>query len=353
MSVRKAEGRVHRPRSARARGTAGALASTGPPLLLGTPRPRPSCTCSRTRAGRVVVPVMSALGAAGLGLTAWGARRAAERALRPVAAAEAEMADICEATDATRRVSVPPTDDVPARLAARVNGVLDRLERSARQRRTFLTDASHELRTPLTGLRTRIELALAAPGDADLPETLEGALHDVERLHRIVDDLLALARLDAGEEPALEPIDIGALVDAEIAVRTPPVPLNAKVETGIMVEGNPIRLGRLLVNLLANAERHAAGSIEVEVRTDGPEAVVEVCDDGPGIPPAERDRIFDRFTRLDSARSRVDGGSGLGLAVARVIALSHGGSLYAADTGRDDEHATGARFVLRLPLLRR
>ncbi|MBE1534818.1 sensor histidine kinase [Actinomadura algeriensis] len=358
MSVRKAEGRMHRPHSAPARETAAALAVTGPPLLLGTAAAAAVLRVSADARWSVLAPVMAGLSAGGLGLTAWGARRAAERALRPVADAEAEMGDICETADASRRVSVPPTGDAPARLAARVNGVLDRLERSARQRRTFIADASHELRTPLTGLRTRIELALAAPGDADLPETLEGALRDVERLHRIVDDLLALARLDAGEEPALEPVDIGALVEGEIAVRTPPVPLTSKVEIGVLVEGNPIRLGRLLVNLLANAERHAAGSIEVEVRGDGGEAVVEVRDDGPGIPLADRDRVFDRFTRLDTARSRGEGGSGLGLAVARATAVSHGGRLYVADADADagpdrdrDETRTarGARFVLRLP----
>ncbi|RSN58259.1 sensor histidine kinase [Actinomadura sp. WAC 06369] len=352
MSVRKAEGRVHRPRSAPARGTVGALAVTGPPLLLGTVAAAVVLHVFADARWSVLAPVLAALLAAALGLGARAARRAAERALRPVADAEAQMAEILEAADASRRVRVPPTGDAADRLAARINGVLDRLERSGRQRRAFIADASHELRTPLTGLRTRIELALAAPGDADLPETLDGALRDVERLHRIVDDLLALARLDAGEEPAREPVDLGALVESELAVRTAPVPLNAKVETGVIVEGNPIRLGRLLVNLLANAERHAVGLIEVEVRRDGAEAVLEVRDDGPGIPPADRDRVFERFTRLDSARSRVDGGTGLGLAVARATAVSHGGRLYAADTGRDTgREARGARFVLRLPLL--
>ncbi|GGV03003.1 hypothetical protein GCM10010182_21020 [Actinomadura cremea] len=355
MSVRKIEGRGHRPHSAPARGMVGALALTAPPLLLGTAAATTLLHVFADARLSVLAPVMAAVFAVALVLTTWAARRAADRALRPVAKAEAEMGEILRTADAAHRVSVPQTGGPDARLAARVNAVLDRLERSARQRRTFIADASHELRTPLTGLRTRIELALAAPGDADLPESLEGALRDVERLHRIVDDLLALARLDAGEEPAREPLDIGALVEGELAARTSPVPVTAKVETGVLVEGNPIRLGRLLVNLLGNAERHAAGLIEVEVRRDGAEAVVEVRDDGSGVPPADRDRVFDRFTRLDGARSRVDGGSGLGLAVARATAVSHGGRLYLADApdeARDPDHvARGARFVLRLPLI--
>ncbi|WP_176611777.1 cell wall metabolism sensor histidine kinase WalK [Actinomadura sp. WMMB 499] len=374
MAVRKAQGRMHPPRSAPARSTAGALASTAPPLLLTTAAAALVLHAFADADWSVLAPVMAAVFAVALVLTAWSAHRAARRALRPLAEAEAQMREILETADASRRVSVPPTGGADARLAARVNGVLDRLERSSLQRRTFIADASHELRTPLAGLRTRIELALAAPGEAEIPETLEGALRDVERLHRIVDDLLALARLDAGEEPAREPLDIGALVEGELAVRASPVALTAKVETGVLVEGNPIRLGRLLVNLLANAERHAIGLIEVEVRRDGGEAVVEVRDDGPGIPPADRDRVFERFTRLDSARSRADGGSGLGLAVARATAVSHGGHLYAADavTGgsvdgdavtRTDGTAApdgtrgsggparGARLVLRLPLI--
>ncbi|WP_420830924.1 sensor histidine kinase [Actinomadura graeca] len=249
-------------------------------------------------------------------------------------------------SDMARRVEVPSSGDEIARLAARVNAVLARLEGSALQRRAFIADASHELRTPLTGLRTRIELALADPEDSELPDTLRQAVRDIERLHRIVEDLLSLARLDSGEVPDLEEVDLAALVEEELARRTPPVALAAKVEGGVRVEADRSQLCTVLVNLFGNAERHAAAMIEVEVRAQGSDAVVEVRDDGRGIPPADRDRVFERFARLDSARDRGAGGSGLGLAIARQIAMAHGGRLYVADG------MYGARFVLRLPLLR-
>ncbi|GAA4229010.1 hypothetical protein GCM10022254_20490 [Actinomadura meridiana] len=234
-----------------------------------------------------------------------------------------------------------------ARLAGRVRALRDRLEEESLRRRAFVADASHELRTPITALRTRIELILDGPDDGGLDDTLRRSLDDVDRLHQIVDDLLVLASIDAGDLPARERVDLGALVETVTGGRVPPpVPTTIKIEPAVPVVGNPPRLGRLLLNLLANAERHASGGIEVEVRAERGEAVVEVRDDGPGIPPGARDRVFERFTRLDTARSRADGGSGLGLAVARQIAVAHGGRLYAADA------AHGARLVLRLPLAR-
>ncbi|SNR74891.1 His Kinase A (phospho-acceptor) domain-containing protein [Actinomadura mexicana] len=244
------------------------------------------------------------------------------------------------------RVTVPAAGGEAERLAERVNGLLARLEGALMQRRAFISDASHELRTPITGLRTRIELALAAPDDGDAVDTLRHSLADIDRLHRIVEDLFVLARIDSGDIPAREPIDLGVLVEAEAALRTPPVPMVVKVEPGLVVGGDRQRLGHAVGNLLANAERYAAAHIEVEARADGDGAVVEVHDDGPGIPSADRDRVFERFTRLDPARSRDKGGSGLGLSIAREIAVAHGGTLRVADG------SYGARLVLRLPLAR-
>nr|WP_165495275.1 ATP-binding protein [Actinomadura roseirufa] len=284
----------------------------------------------------------AALCAVALPLVAWSAWHAAGGVLRPLEEFEAELDEILTA-DLGRRLDETPGDP-SAGLAHRMNAVLDRLEDAAVRRRAFIADASHELRTPLTGLRARIELALVDPAEADLVETLRYSLRDTERLHRIVEDLFALARMDSGEEPARERIDLGALVEGELAHRAPPVPVTAKVESGVGVEANRLQLSRVLLNLLANAERHAVATIEVEVRGEGAEAVVEVRDDGPGVPPADRDRIFERFSRLDTARDRAAGGSGLGLAIAREIAVGHGGRLYVADT------AHGARLVLRLPL---
>ncbi|MEU6035589.1 HAMP domain-containing sensor histidine kinase [Actinomadura sp. NPDC047616] len=300
------------------------------PWALGSPVP------AVTVAGLCIVVVIVAAG------VTW---RAVGRTLRPVAQMETAMSEITS-TDLSRRMPVPDSADEVARLAATLNATLDRLQRSAEQQRRFVADASHELRTPLTALRTRVELALAAPEESDLLETLRECLDDAERLHHIVEDLLALARLDAGVEPARVPLDLGRLVETELAQRSPRLPVSARVDPGVRVEGNRLQLARLLVNLLTNADRYASGHVEVVVRAEGEEAVVEVCDDGPGIPSADRERVFQRFTRLDTARSRAAGGTGLGLTIARDIAVAHGGRLYVADSLR------GARLMLRLPLLR-
>ncbi|TDC68145.1 hypothetical protein E1200_12555 [Actinomadura sp. GC306] len=288
----------------------------------------------------------TALGLSALALLSAAVLRAVRAALRPVERLNAELAGIEEA-GLGLRVAVPSTGDALEQLAGHVNLLLGRLDETVLRCRSFTADASHELRTPLTGLRTRIELALTAPEDGEAGETLRQSLRDVERLQQIVEDLFVLAGMDSGDDSAREVLDIGALVETEAGRRDPPVPIAVKVEPGLLAEGNRPRLSRLLLNLLANAERHAASLIEVEARADQGEAVVEVRDDGPGIPPADRDRIFERFSRLDSARSRADGGSGLGLAIAREIAVSHSGRLYVGDG------AAGARLVLCIPLARR
>ncbi|MBO2446831.1 HAMP domain-containing protein [Actinomadura barringtoniae] len=295
----------------------------------------------------VLEGVMGGLCLVVLCLVGWAIWAAVGRTLRPVAQIEGEMAEIT-ASDLSRRMPVPDSDDEVARLASTLNATLDRLEAAVGQQRRFVSDASHELRTPITGLRTRVEFALEDPDDTDLVGTLKEALLDAERLHGIVEDLLALARLDSGVAPAREPLDLGAVAAAEVDRRPARVPVTTRLDPGVMVEGNRLQLARLLVNLLANADRHAARAVEVVVRADGDEAVLEVRDDGPGIAEADRERIFERFTRLDAARSRDAGGTGLGLPIARDIAAAHGGRLYVGD--RADGALTGARLILRLPL---
>jgi signal transduction histidine kinase len=312
-------------------------AAAGVLRLLGGARPK------------VLAGVMGPLAAAAGALAAAGARRAAaraaERALLPVRRLREELADIT-AGEPDGRLDVPATGDDVARLAARINLLLDRLETSSAHRRAFIADASHELRTPLAGLRTSIELARADPGDAEIGDMLQHALDDVDRLHHIVEDLFILARLDSGDLPERERLDLGTLVERLVARRSPAVPVTVKAEPGVEVLGSESRLDRALGNLLTNAERYAAGRIEVVARAVGEEALVEVHDDGPGIPPGDRDRVFERFARLDAARSRDRGGSGLGLPIARQIAVAHGGDLYIADGDY------GARLVLRLPRAR-
>jgi len=346
MSVRNAVARVrpHRPGSARARGTLSAIGAAGSLLAASVAMAAVALALLAGVSGTAVLAtVMALLFLAAAGLLGWGVRRAVRGALRPVGRLDSELAR-AEDAEAGARVAVPPTGDDVERLAGRVNGLLARLDDAAMRRRRFISDASHELRTPVAGLRARIELALAAPDEGEPGETLRRSLHDIDRLHQIIDDLFVLARLDNGDAFGREALDLGALIETELGRRDAAVRTAVKVERGLRVEVNPQGLCRVLLNLLANAERHARTRVEVEVSADGDEAVVEVRDDGPGVPPAERERIFELFARLDSARSRADGGSGLGLPVARRIAIAHDGRLYVAD------HPHGARFVLRLPL---
>ncbi|MFJ5733867.1 sensor histidine kinase [Streptomyces paradoxus] len=259
------------------------------------------------------------------------------RALRPVEGIRREMAAITQSEDLARRVPEPDTHDEIARLASTTNETLAALETSVERQRRFVADASHELRSPIASLRTQLEVAAAHPELLDL----DGAVEDTVRLQRLAADLLLLARLDAGERLGDARVDLAGLAREE-----------AEGRTGVTVDAEPAevagsrgQLGRVLANLLDNAQRHARSAVTVSVRREGDLAVVGVADDGDGVPEADRERIFERFVRLDAARSRDDGGAGLGLAIARDVAVRHGGTLTA---GR--EPAGGALFELRLPL---
>ncbi|WP_433247806.1 sensor histidine kinase [Streptosporangium sp. CA-135522] len=281
-----------------------------------------------------------------LTLVGWGTWQVVGRTLAPVRRIRAEMAEITGTADLSRRMTVPERDDEMAELTRAVNATLDRLEQTTENQRRLASDASHELRTPLTGLRTKIELALHDPEAEDPSQTMRSVLTDAERLQAIVDDLLMLARLDAGAQDLPETIDLAGLVTGEVCRRSARHEVVMRLKPEVTVRGNRLQLARLLTNLLANADRHAASEVEVSVDTEGDEAVLEITDDGLGIPADQRERIFQRFTRLDSARSRDAGGTGLGLPIARDIAHAHRGKLYAADNA----NGRGARLVLRLPL---
>ncbi|MCY0952835.1 sensor histidine kinase [Streptomyces sp. H27-S2] len=265
------------------------------------------------------------------------------QALRPVTAIRTGLAAVT-ASELDRRVPDPGGADEIARLARTVNDTLDRLERSDARQRQFTADASHELRNPLAAVRTRLEVALAA-GRPDR-ESVAAALADTERLQGIAADLLLLARLDGGPAPRTEPVDL-ALLAAEDAARRGGSRVAVRVEAGAPVPsaGDPARLERALANLVDNAVRYARTEVVVRAAGDGAgRALLEVADDGPGIPEADRERVFERFVRLDADRGRASGGTGLGLAIAREIARAHGGEVTA---GRGPEG--GARLVLRLP----
>jgi signal transduction histidine kinase len=269
--------------------------------------------------------------------------RVVGRTLGPVEAIRAQLAEI-SATDLSRRVPQPPGQDEIAQLARTANETLDRLERAVARQRQFASDASHELRTPIAGLRANLEDASMHPEDNDLRGVIQSALRDTDRLESIVTDLLLLARIGTGGSTVQEPLDLAALAAAEVGRRAFEVKVVTELAPGVMVRGVRMQLVRLLGNLLDNAERYAESRVTVEVGRRAGQALLVVTDDGIGIAPADRGRVFERFTRLDTARSRDAGGAGLGLAIAREIAQAHGGTL------RIEDHSSGARFALRLPL---
>ncbi|MEU8802865.1 HAMP domain-containing sensor histidine kinase [Spirillospora sp. NPDC048819] len=266
------------------------------------------------------------------------------RALRPVAAIRGELAEITSSGDLTRRVPVPRSRDEVAELAGTTNQTLAALERSVTRQRGFVADAAHELRTPIASLRTQLEVAAAHPRLLDVAELTD----DVVRLQHLAADLLLLARLDAGERPVSpEPVDMAELVRDELRRRPAgarDLAIEADVAEAPSVPGSRVRLARVLSNLLDNAERHAAAGIRVRLGAQDGMAVLRVADDGAGVPPDDRERIFERFVRLDESRSRDDGGAGLGLAITHDVVRAHGGQITVGDAPEG-----GALFEVRLP----
>jgi signal transduction histidine kinase len=273
------------------------------------------------------------------------------RTLRPVEAIRAELAAI-NGNDLSNRVPEPPGRDEIARLARTINSTLARLEgaktqmeRALGRQRQFASDASHELRTPIAGLRMQLEEAQLYPDEIDMQDVLARALKDVDRLQAITTDLLLLARVGTNPHRVLEKVDLAELTRTEIACRTDRLPVRFHLEPGAMVDAVRTQISRVLANLLDNAQQHAQRTVHVELRHAGDRVELAVADDGAGIAETDRERIFERFTRLDAARSRDTGGTGLGLAIARDIASAHNGTLHV-----EDSPTGGARFILRLPL---
>ncbi|WP_328601133.1 sensor histidine kinase [Actinomadura physcomitrii] len=277
-----------------------------------------------------------------LALVAWWTWHTIGRAFAPIDRIRRELSDL-DARDLRQRVFVPHTHGEIQALGETVNATLQRLEEATDRERRFISDASHDLRNPIAGLHVQLEMALDEADEESRP-LLRSALRDAERLNDIVIDLLELSRLDARAPQPVEPVDLAEAARREVDRRGDGVRVAARLEPGVVVRANPVRIARVLGNLLSNAERHAASGVEVTVRRDGATAVLQVLDDGHGIPPDQRERVFERFARLAESRERDPQGTGLGLPIAREIVEIYGGTLTIADSER------GACFVMRLPL---
>ncbi|MBN9121491.1 MAG: HAMP domain-containing protein [Planctomycetes bacterium] len=280
----------------------------------------------------------------------------ARKALAPVDALRRSAAAIT-ADRLHERLPVPNPDDELGKLAATVNAMIERLERSFAEVRRFTADASHELRTPLTAIRIEAEAALDRAATAEEYRALAGSvLEECGRMARLTDQLLALAREDAGAahaEPV--PVDLGELVGGVVEVLRPVVEarrlkLDAELAAGVVVRGDPVRLRQVAVNLIDNAAKYTpeGGSIRVTVARIDERAVLTVADTGEGIPAEHLPRVFDRFYRLDKARSREMGGTGLGLAIVKSIVTAHGGAVELTSTVGAGTTATVA-LPLRVP----
>jgi signal transduction histidine kinase len=305
------------------------------------------------RALLVAVPLL-VLASAGLGWLLVGS------ALGPVDALR-RGAESIGRSDGPELLPVPAADDELRRLAATLNAMLVRMRAGAERQRSFVSDAAHELRSPLASIRTGLEVSLAHPDAGAWERTAAGALADTERMSRLVDDLLLLARIDEAGASGLRaataapgaPTDVAAVVD-EVLARLPPGTPVGREPVGAGVPGpgvqGPARVAagrdtvtRIVANLVENARRHARTAVRVSVVADGAVVRLVVADDGPGIPEADRARVFERFTRLDDARGRDEGGSGLGLAIVGELTRACGGSVELADAG------PGLLATVRLP----
>ena len=276
-----------------------------------------------------------------------------QRALLPVDRIAASAKRI-SSQNLSERLPVAQTGDELERLSIALNHMVNRLDQAFQYSRRFVADASHELRTPLTVLRGEVESLVQMPKlPADWRERLGSALEEVERLASIVEGLFAISRLDAGEvEAEWVRFDLGQLAASTVdqmylLAEDKGIGLTCAASQGVWVNGDRARLKQVVVNLLDNAIKYTpkSGAVTVIVKAINSKAVLEVADNGIGIPSEALPRIFDRFFRVDSARSRELGGAGLGLSIVKSICGAH--------RGRVEAHSTpgqGSRFRVELPL---
>jgi signal transduction histidine kinase len=292
-----------------------------------------------TRLLVIGLPLMVAV----VALTTWFA---VGRALAPVEAIRCEV-DAISAAQLHRRVPRPKADDEIGRLAATMNRMLERLESARNSQRRFVSDASHELRSPITTIRQHAEVALAHPERVTAPELAEVVLAEQQRMQRLVEDLLLLARVDEHVPLTRAAVDLDDLAFEEgHRLRSA---TSKRVDTSgvnaVRVQGDADALRRMLRNVGENAVRHASSRVDVTLVERGEEVVLTIDDDGPGIPATERARVLQRFVRLDDARSRNEGGSGLGFSIVDEVVRAHGGSM-----SIEQSPLGGARIVITLPV---
>lgn len=268
------------------------------------------------------------------------------RTLRPVEDIRAEVASISHRR-LDRRVPIPPTNDEIGRLATTMNDMLGRLEDASNRQRDFVGNASHELRSPLAAFRAQLEVALTHPEHADWPRIANDLLEDSDRMESLVQDLLFLAREDAGAARPSTPVDLDDVVLEEVTRMRGTTSLGVHTEgvSAAPVLGRRDDLARLVRNLLENASAFATSRVDISLTATRGHVELAVADDGPGVAPDDRLRIFERFYRADPVRDRRAGGAGLGLAIVEAVAREHGGKVEVMD----DPGCT--RFVVSLPTL--
>ncbi|OBH60142.1 two-component sensor histidine kinase [Mycobacterium sp. E2479] len=276
------------------------------------------------------------------GATYWLVRRS----LQSVDAIRTRVADI-STSDLAERVPVPDGHDEIAALALTMNEMLSRLEAGHRAQQRFVGDASHELRSPLATIISGLEVAEAHPDLLDADLAVNTLLPEARRMHTLVEDLLLLARAD--EQTLLRRKERVALDDlarpeADRARREAQVVIHTDIRPA-RLDGDPVAMSRMIRNLVENAVRHAVSCVAIEVGGRDEVAVLVVSDDGPGIAPADRNRVFERFVRLDSDRARSGGGAGLGLAIVAEIVAAHGGTV-----SIDDPPCGGTKVIVTLPV---
>ena len=290
----------------------------------------------------VIVPVVVVL----LGLAIW---LTVGQALRPVRDISSQVAAITGST-LDERVPEPDSEDEIAELAVVMNEMLDRLQSASVRQRAFVSDASHELRSPLSTIAAVAEIAEVSPDPQKLQKLASTIGIEAQRMQALVTDLLDLARLDEDRDQlATGPVELTSLCrDVLTRIEAPNKDIHLVPSQPAAVDGVASQLERVVFNVVDNAVTHATRHVRVHTEVLPTMVELTVEDDGPGIPEADRTRVLERFVRLDEARERNSGGTGIGLALVKAIVDRHGGTLRIGES----QNLGGAQFTIDLPTMR-